>query len=595
MKTANIYDLCDAVIRDEEPVGEPGENLRLLYNDIIRNFLLKTFVLRGSRHPLIPMTEVKKYQEMIRLAMRADYRNWQDKSWIMSTFHPIAELLDKVESPPWQEREKVPLVRDCPSAQTVLKKTMADVLRVWKKDPKQPYFPVAAQLILSGDDLMDGKNFLSILTGLGSFEYQNITMLFALVRCFVMANPSKLKILRKPFVGICEKMFSRYGWIWHRTAFYDAIFFEQLLQVVTKVAISEKEFTALIAIMQELLFFMIVTSREESETPGRKIAHPAITCLPKGPRGEPLCHFSKSDWEIKRKLGFSDYVPDMDTTFLSLSMAKKWLNLVSEKNLTVDQTLLQACEQILRYPYIQIIEEYQIGSDLCSIFPTIHITKPLDYTGAVPLWFDKSFAKPDGREVNNALGNEVCPGHNMDILESILVNKQQWDAFSPQHLPVVQRLLEFHYRAYISGNFKESSAFKYYLPEMYLYYTGRMYDIFLGLSAEEQTLLDPQQKVAQIRKIALDYCRNELISATLNPFDASLAVAALVLLQYESKEDGVIATGVKAMLDKAGEAWGHPYHAYEWNRMRHPTRIIVGSEVSTSFFVMNALTLSSNY
>lgn len=52
-----------------------------------------------------------------------------------------------------------------------------------------------------------------------------------------------------------KKMFSRYGWIWHRTAFYDAIFFEQLLQVVTKVAISEKEFTALIAIMQELLFY----------------------------------------------------------------------------------------------------------------------------------------------------------------------------------------------------------------------------------------------------------------------------------------------------------------------------------------------------
>ena len=32
----------------------------------------------------------------------------------------------------------------------------------------------------------------------------------------------------------------------------------------------------------------------------------------------------------------------------------------------------------------------------------------------------------------------------------------------------------------------------------------------------------------------------------------------------------------------------HPYRAYEWNRMRHPTRIIVGSEVSTSLFVMNA-------
>jgi hypothetical protein len=57
VKTANIYDLCDAVIRIEEPV---------------------------------------------------------------------------IENSKWQEREKIPLVRDCPSAQAILKKTIADVVRVWK-------------------------------------------------------------------------------------------------------------------------------------------------------------------------------------------------------------------------------------------------------------------------------------------------------------------------------------------------------------------------------------------------------------------------------------------------------------------------------
>lgn len=38
----------------------------------------------------------------------------------------MAELLDKIENLKWQEREKLPLVRDRPSAQTVLKKTIAD-------------------------------------------------------------------------------------------------------------------------------------------------------------------------------------------------------------------------------------------------------------------------------------------------------------------------------------------------------------------------------------------------------------------------------------------------------------------------------------
>jgi hypothetical protein len=75
----------------------------------------------------------------------------------------------------------------------------------------------------------------------------------------------------------------------------------------------------------------------------------------------------------------------------------------------------------------------------------------------------------------------------------------------------------------------------------------------------------------------------------LNAFDASLVVSALVLLEYEPRNDGLIATGLKVISDAAGEGWqGHPYKAYEWNRMRHPTRILVGSGVSTSLFVLRA-------
>jgi hypothetical protein len=40
---------------------------------------------------------------------------------------------------------------------------------------------------------------------------------------------------------------------------------------------------------------------------------------------------------------------------------------------------------------------------------------------------------------------------------------------------------------------------------------------------------------------------------------------------------------------------GHPYRAYEWNRMRHPTRILVGSEVSTSLFVLRACSEAMGY
>src|SRR5690606_30386005 len=83
---------------------------------------------------------------------------------------------------------------------------------------------------------------------------------------------------------------------------------------------------------------------------------------------------------------------------------------------------------------------------------------------------------------------------------------------------------------------------------------------------------------------------------SLNAFDAALAVSALVLLAYEPRHDGVIAAGLKVLSRAAGEGRGtHPYRAYEWNRMRHPTRILVGSEVSTSMFVLRACSEAMRY
>ena len=97
-------------------------------------------------------------------------------------------------------------------------------------------------------------------------------------------------------------------------------------------------------------------------------------------------------------------------------------------------------------------------------------------------------------------------------------------------------------------------------------------------------------------RIARQYCKDELIGYSLNAFDAALAVSALVLLEYEPRHDGVIAAGLKVLSESAGEGrCGHPYKAYEWNRMRHPTRMLVGSEVSTSLFVLRACSEATRY
>jgi hypothetical protein len=596
---ANIYDICDTPILKEQPYGEPGRNLKLIYQKSAGNWLLKYLILKGCRHPRIPMQEVPAYQAAIRAAMQASYEDWRDAGWINRTFKPIADLLDQIDKPHFRQRKKIPLIRACPKPEqldAVIKRCMQDILQTWNSNRENPYFPVAAQVILSGDDHMDGDSFLNVLRGVGAFEYQNATLLFALVRCFIHCNPAKLKILRKPYRGIAERLFHRSHWFVHRTAFYDTSFFELLLTRVAKSQVAPDELQQIIRIMENLLHFCVISSQEWLVTPNNGIKHPATTCLPLGEGNECLCRLSKKNKAVKEDLGFGDYAPDTDTTFFTLSIARKWLDLVEEKKLSVDAKLLEECRKFLDHPWVEIITEYQIGSGYTSNPPTIQMTKPLDYHGAIPIWFDKPFLKPDGRLVRNAVGNEICPGHNMDILESILVNRKQWQSLSGENLKTVQRLFDFHYETVKSGDFKYESAFQYYLPEIYVYYIGRFYEVYSALSESEKNILDFSGRIEEIRQIALEYCKTDLLGYTLNAFDAALAVNSLVLLRHEPKDDGIIATGLQIMSDALGEGVkGHLFMPYEWTHLRHPCRIIVGSEVATSLFVLSAFVNARYY
>lgn len=593
MKHATVYDICDAAILHSKSISEPGKNLRKLYKKLFCNPFLKYFILRWCTHPEIPKGSEGVYKEMMSKAMSADFDNWQDKNFIEKTFAPLAELLNKVQEPEWRIRKPVkntPVFLSAEQVENVLRESLDDIFRVWDKNPEDPYFPVSAQVLLSGDGVCDGENFLDIMKGLGSFEFQNITLLFALMRCFLHANPLALRLLRKPWKGIAEPMSMRVSWITHRTAFYDDIFFEQLYNLYIMDECNPEEQRRLEEMMESILRFLIVTSFEWLVAPSSGIKHPAITCLPKDENGKPLCNLKPRDWKAKKDLGFDDYVPDVDTTFLALAMSRKWLDLVEKRSLKADRKLLEQCEMILNFPWVEIINEYQIGSGYNTNPPTISMTRPLDYYGAVPLWFDKPFTKEDGRVVRETLGNEICPGHNMDILECILANRTQWKALEGENLNTVQRFLSFHHNAFTSGNFRQDSAVRFYLPEIYVSYAGRLYDTWLEIPEEEQKNIDPEGKIEEIRSAAIDYCINDMLGKTLNPFDASLAVSTLCLLRYSSCEDGIIKRGLKVLYDHLGEGFmKHPYKAYEWTMVRHPTRIIVGSEVTTSLFVMNAV------
>lgn len=599
MKFASVYDICDDPILKSGKVGEPGENLRKLYKKLFGNPLLKHFILRWCTHPSISKEKVGPYQSMMSAAMQASYENWQDREWIENTFEPLANLLNRVKDPQWRIRHaadtRPPRINDS-EINEVLDEVLKDIIRVWDKNPKDPYFPVSAQVLLPGDSICDGENFMNIMIGLGSHEFKNINLLFGLMRCFLHANPLALKIFRRPWKGIAEPLSMRVSWITHRTGFYDDIFWEQIYNLYILEELPDTEQTKLKEMMESILHFLIVTSMEWLMAPSSGIRHPAITCLPKDENGTPLCNMKPRDWKAKKELGFDDYVPDVDTTFLALAMSRKWLDLVEKKNIDCDRDLLKKAEDFLDFPWVEIINEYQIGSGYDTNPPTITMTRPLDYFGSVPLWFDKPFHKKDGRIIRETLGNEICPGHNMDILDSILVNRYQWKALEGDNLETVKRFLTFHHNAFISGNFKYDSAVRFYLPEIYVSYAGRLYDTWLTIPKDERELIDPEGKIEQIRFAAINYCKYDMLGATLNPFDASLAVATLCLLRYPQRGDGLIERGIKILHEHLGEGcFKHPYKAYEWTMVRHPTRIIVGSEVTTSLFAMNAIACYKHY
>ncbi len=105
-RNANLYDLCDRPILKGDYRTEPGRNLRFIYRTIACHPLLKYLLLKGCRHPAIALTKISEYEEMMCKAMQASFDDWQDAQWIETTFRPLAQLLDSIENPHWQHREK---------------------------------------------------------------------------------------------------------------------------------------------------------------------------------------------------------------------------------------------------------------------------------------------------------------------------------------------------------------------------------------------------------------------------------------------------------------------------------------------------------
>jgi len=111
-----------------------------------------------------------------------------------------------------------------------------------------------------------------------------------------------------------------------------------------------------------------------------------------------------------------------------------------------------------------------------------------------------------------------------------------------------------------------------------------------ALPASVQRTIDPDGAFAFIRDRVLAYVESELIAHEMNAFDAALALMALAHLGADVSS---FTPALHVVIASLGEGGRHgPYKAYEWNKMKTPTRILVGGPEVTSAFVLMGLALA---
>ena len=278
--------------------------------------------------------------------------------------------------------------------------------------------------------------------------------------------------------------------------------------------------------------------------------------------------FRVSSAQIKQDLGFGIYVPDCDTTACAFSAA----------------TQAGSDDPILDQPLLDFFAGYQVVGGANEPKVTVPLNDSIDYEGGVVTWIDNVAGE-------RPFGNDLDPTLNLDILEVSFRNLARWKIIeTPQRLATVQRIIGFQKRLVSSGAFTDPRSHIYYLPELYCAYFGRCYAAFIALPPAARQAIDPDGAFDFIRGRVLGYVQGELIVAEMNVFDAALA---LIALGHLGADVATFTPALRCIAGHLGEGGRHgPFRAYEWNKMKTPTRILVGGPEVTSAFVLMGLALA---
>jgi hypothetical protein len=547
----SLYDVCDPLLLN----GAGGDaHLAQFYRTALGNPVLR---------PLLRRTGLTELNDSARLgALReAVVRARDDKrpDWA-AIGEPVAALLDIIDLPhpkpgPAVASGRAPALSEI---EPVIRVCGAHLLGSFAKNG---FIPTYAAFNLIGDPDIGGRELKMALTGLNSRGYKNSTLLFNLARIFIARSPAR-DLINPPWRGIAEPMWEPVQ-IRHRSAYYDAFFTEALLSWLETGLASAAETTEARKVIAELVEFCIGISREEVRSHDGSSVN-VITALAPPPHPR----FSRFFTQIKQDLGFGIYVPDCDTTACSFSAA----------------TQAGSTDPILDQPLLDFYAGYQVREGANEPVVTVPLNDNIDFEGGVATWIDNLKGE-------RPYGNDLDPTLNLDILEVSFRNLTRWKILeTPSRLETVHRIIGFQRKLVESGAFANPRSHIYYLPELYCAYFGRCYAAFIELPQPARAAIDPAGAFEVIRARVLAYVQGELITCEMNAFDAALA---LIALGHLGADVATYTPALHCIIADLGEGGRHgPFRAYEWNKMKTPTRILVGGPEVTSAFVLMGLSLA---
>jgi len=547
----SLYDVCDPLLLNHSG-GDP--HLAKFYRTALANPALRPLLRRTGLAELHDEARLQRLREAL---IRA--RDDAEPDWA-AVGQPVADLLNTIDlQHPRPKPAPAPArAPDLGEIESVIRISAAHLLRSFGKNG---FIPTYAAFNLIGDPDIGGRELLMALTGLNARGYKNSTLLFNLARIFIARSPAAA-LINPSWTGIAEPMWQPMQ-IRHRSAYYDAFFTEALLSFVETGLASPDQTTASRRAIAAMVDFCLTTSREDVlAQDGEAVS--VVTAL------APLPHprFSRFFAQIKQDLGFGVYVPDCDTTACSFSAA----------------TQAGSDNPILAQPLLDFYAGLQVGPGDNEPRVTVPLNDNIDYEGGVVTWIDNLAGE-------RPFGNDLDPTLNLDILEVSFRNLSRWKVIeTPQRLDTVHRILGFQKRLAASGAFTDPRSHIYYLPELYCAYFGRCYAAFIALPAAVRQAIDPDGTFEFIRARVLAYVQDELIAGEMNAFDAALALIALGHLGADAK---TFTPALHCIVSSLGEGGRHgPFKGYEWNKMKTPTRILVGGPEVTSAFVLMGLALA---